>query len=314
MKSVRFMLVLVLVAVGVMGTAALAQDDEDQPVLGAIDIVEPNLFITEEGAERPVYDLTSFEPGETLRTDETGVALVTWFYDGTESLLGMDANVTLNSFSGTNTTAWDVDLTLNAGLLVSGVGAVAADVGDGGTFVVSTPTFSVQLLRGQMEMMVDEDGVVSLYVTEGRAEVSMEGMDTLTVDANQYYVDGMAEAAAMTDDGVTPNMEGLCTATTNTNLVVRMYASEDSQRLDGVPSGQEFWVRAGSEGFLWLQVYFETDPNQPDLHNFGWIYGPATDFDLEACPGLPHAELAAQLYGGPGIENSEMVDETEPIE
>ena len=109
----RLALVLVLVLMALPGIA----DAQDTPVLGAIKIIEPNLFMVEVGADsaRPVYDLTSFDAGETLSTDETGVALITWFYDGTESVLGQNGSVTLNAFTGSNASTWEVNMTLNAG-------------------------------------------------------------------------------------------------------------------------------------------------------------------------------------------------------
>lgn len=300
---------VVVVMLAVMSAGALAQDD-DAPVLGAVNVIEPNVFVTEtDGEERPVFDLTSLESGEALRTDETGVALVTWFYDGTEVVLGANAQLTINSFSGESDTEFEIDLTLDAGHLAGGIGSVAS--ASGGTWKLSTPAFMIQVISGQFEVMVNEDGTAWLVVTKGSVELAQADDDWVTVEANHYFAgDGVQ---ALSDDGVTPNvsMDGICTASASTNLVVRMFPSENSQRLDGVPEGQTLWVRAGTQGKLWLQVYFETDPVQDDLHNYGWVYGPATVMDEAACDGLPRVALVGRMYGGPGVDNADSLTPTE---
>lgn len=311
MKTVLWRLVLILL-IALPGAQALAQDDDQEPVQGAVEIIHIDLFVTEaDGTERPVLDQTSLETGETLRTDEQGVALITWFYDGTESVLNPNSSLTVNEFTGTKDDPFVLELTLDQGHMVSGLGDYAADIG-GGDWVLNTPAYAIKLLRGQIEVSVAEDGASMLYVTEGRAEVMVGDADPITVDEGQYY-DG-AMVGAISEDGITPALSGVCTAVANTNLVVRMFPSENSQRLDGVTEGQELWVRAGTEGALWLQIYFETDPFQEDLHNFGWVYGPATTLDEAACDAIPRAAIVGRLYGGPGVENAEELEETDPIE
>lgn len=310
MKSLLMRMGLVVI-LALPGALALAQDD--QPVLGAVNSIVPNVYIRGINDDvRQVFDRSNLETGEFLYTDETGVALVTWFYDGTESVVSPNTRLTVNEFSGTSEGPFVIDLDLEVGHIVSGLGSTAA--ASDGAWTLATPEFTVRLLSGQLEATVDDDGVSLVVVTEGEAEVTAGEGDPVTVGANEYFSSAGGAVTTLAGDGITPTLSGACTATANTNLVVRMFPSENSQRLDGVPEGQVMWVRAGTEGNLWLQIYFQTDPLQADLHNFGWVYGPATTLDESACAQIPRAVLIGRLYGGPGVDNADDLVETAPIE
>jgi hypothetical protein len=74
-------------------------------------------------------------------------------------------------------------------------------------------------------------------------------------------------------------------------------------------------VRASTEGNLWLQVYYETQPDDEEGHNYGWIYGPAVTLDDENCGVLLRAPLAGMLYGGMGVDEPLGEEgESEPLE
>jgi mannose-6-phosphate isomerase-like protein (cupin superfamily) len=299
--------------VGVAGSTALAQD---QPVLGAINIIVPDVWITpaEGGDEVLLSEASSLDPGEVLRTDETGVALVTWFYDGTESAVGQDSSLKLNAFSGDASGAFVIDAELSYGHLTSELGGVAADVSEGGQMTIATPQFVVHPLRGEFELWVTQEGETTLIVTEGRVEVLVGDAEPFPVDANQYLVGAPGEAQELSSDGITPNLTGVCTATTPTNLNVRLAPSEDSRRLGGAETGQVFWVRSSTEGNLWLQVYFQTPPEDEEGHNYGWIYGPAVQLDPDNCSVILRAALDGHLFGGPGVDKGlGTAGESEPI-
>lgn len=295
--------VLALAAVLLAGTPILAQDGEPARSLsGAVNIIAPDIYMMETGAAEEIRIIapTGIEPGEILRTDEFGVALITWFFNGTETVLGAGSELVLNEFSGTSPADFVLDMELHRGHLVGGLGEMD-ELEASRTWVLHTPAYDVRVLRGQFEIDLDNNGEPLLVVTEGRVEVTVGDGDLVTVDENHYLRGAAGQPAALSDDGVTPNLSGVCTATADTNLNVRQAASEESRRLGGVAEGQVLWVRAATEGNLWFQVYFQTDPNDVTAHNFGWIYGPAATLDEAACEQILRAPLDAQLYGGPGI-------------
>jgi hypothetical protein len=307
-------LVLSMVLVGAVGSVALAQD---QPVLGAVNIIVPDLWVTpaEGGDEVVLSEASVLDPGEVLRTDETGVALVTWFYDGTESALGQDSSLKLNAFSGTADGAFVIDAELSYGHLTSGLGIVATEVSADGMMTITTPAFVVHPLRGEFELWVTKEGETTLIVTEGRVEVMVGDAEPFPVDENQYLVGAPGVAETLSTDGITVNLGGVCTATTPTNLNIRLAPSEDSRRLDGAQAGQVFWVRSSTEGDLWLQVYFETAPDDEEGHNYGWIYGPAVQLDPDTCGAILRSALDGHLFGGPGVDKAlGEAGESEPID
>ncbi|MBI5957442.1 MAG: FecR domain-containing protein [Chloroflexi bacterium] len=313
MKSFwRLTLILAVVLAALGASSVLAQDTPPQPVYGAINIIVPELYSTpSDGVETRLIERSIMESGETLRTDEEGVALLTWFYEGSESVLGQNSSLTLNELSGTAETAFVLDLTLNAGHLVSGLGYVAA-ANEDNSFVVNTPAYAVKLLRGQFELTVAEDGTTSLVVTEGRVEVTVGDAEAVAVDEGQYLVGAAGEAQTLSTDGATPNLTGACTATVPTNLVVRFAPNQDSRSLGGVLTGQVLWVRAATEGNLWLQVYFQTAEDDEEGHNYGWVYGPAVDLNPDTCGTILRAPLDSMLFGGAGVDEAGTV-ESDPI-
>lgn len=313
----RLSIVLALAAVWLAGTPALAQDGEpDRSLSGAVNIIAPDIYMTETGAAEEIRIIapTGIEPGEILRTDEFGVALVTWFFDGTETVLDAGSELALNAFSGTSPADFELDMELSRGHMVAGLGAMD-DLEANRSMVVHTPAYTVRVLRGQFEIDLDHNGEPLLVVMEGRVEVAVDDEDPVTVDANQVLLGAPGEPETLSDDGVTPDLNGVCTVTADTNLNVRQAASEESRRLGGVNEGQVMWVRAATEGRLWLQVYYQTDPDDITAHNSGWIYGPAGTLDEAACEEILRAPLDAQLYGGPGVSlGTGEAGETEPPE
>lgn len=311
MKSLlRCSLVLIILLGGLISTVS-AQDDK--PIIGAINIIDADLFITpaDGSAEVRLIERSVLEPGETLRVDENGTALVTWFYDGTEMVLDNSTTLTLNQVSGNADQDFVIDTTLTVGHVVAGMGDVAY-LQENGAFTIATPEFVVKVLRGQIDLTVAEDGATRLVVTHGRAEVMIEGGDVVVVDEKNYLVSGADAAEAFTEDGVSVSLDGVCTATVAGDLVVRLAPNQESRQLAGLTAGQTLWVRAGSEGNLWLQVYLQTEAHDEEGQNFGWVYGPAVTLSADTCGHILHAPLDAELFGGEGVDET-VADESDPL-
>lgn len=311
LRRMLFSWLVLLLLLALTGPAALAQDATPQPLVwGAINIIVPDVFITpaDGGDEIRLPAPSSFDAGETLRTSESGTALITWFYDGTETIIGQNSRVTLNSFSGPADQAYVIDMELHAGHIAGAVGPVAAEGRDPGTWAIKTPAFTAHPLGGQFELTVTPEGEARLIVTEGSVDVLAGDAPAFTVDAGQYLVGAPGVTEAISTDGISPTAPliatGICTASAPVNLNVRSAANEDSRRLGGVPADRTLWVRASTEGNLWLQVYYATDPDDVTGHNFGWVYGPAVELNADSCGGLLRTALDARMNGGPGVDQA----------
>ncbi len=301
-----------------VGSSVFAQDETETPtapVLGAINIIVSDVWVTpaDGGDEVVLSESSSFDPGETLRTDEQGVALVTWFYDGTESAVGQNTSLTLNDFSGDAAETFVIDAELKSGHLTTSLGSVAESSADG-AMKITTPAFTVHPLRGEFELWVTDAGETTLIVTFGRVEVLVGDAEAFPVDANQYLVGAPGVAETLSSDGITPSLSGLCTATTPTNINIRLAPSETSRRLGGAEADQVFWVRSSTEGNLWLEVFFQTAADDEEGRNYGWIYGPAVKLNPDTCGTIIRAALDGRLFGGPGVDKG-LGDEgeTEPV-
>lgn len=299
MKAVCLSLALVLTLVGLPTT--LAQDDET-PVLGTVNITTPEIYVRTGGAseETRVFEPIPFETSEILRTDATGNALITWFYDGTETALGPNSSLKLIEFTGTSFNEFVINLELEQGHVISALGDIAS-TSENAIWTLDTPAFEIHPLNGQFETLVDEEGATTLIVIQGEVEYRLDDNTSQLLEAGQYIIgepgNTPGDPEDLSADGTTVELAGLCTATARTNLNVRQAPNEDSRRLDGAKKGQSFWVRAGTEGNLWLQVYYRVDD-----YNFGWVYGPALALDESTCADLIRPSLNARLYGGPGLE------------
>ena len=295
--------ILILAALTVMVTGGtIAAQNASQTSQAMVNIIAPELFrVDDSGNEENIRFPTLFSVGETLRTDASGQVLLTWFYDGTETMLGPNTTITLDAFEGEPAGDFYLETELSAGHIAAGLGDVAA--ASPGEWRIRTPAFMLRPISGQFELIVLTDGTTRLIVTDGTVEILSEGDQPAVVQEGEFVVsdNGAAESRALTDNGITTNLVGACSATANTNLNVRLAPNEDSRRLDGLKTGDQVWVRGITEGSLWLQVYIQTDPDDPETQNYGWVYGPATTIAQNACEDVIRPALDAQIYGGAGM-------------
>jgi len=297
---------LALIALAaIVAPRAQAQDTDSPPTGGAINIIRPEIYLTEAGeAERRIGMPGRIEPGDSLRTGETGVALITWLPDATESVLGPDTQITLERFEGSEESGFDVALNQSSGELRMGIGPVGA-ANNTSTWRVMTPAFVARLFQGRFEVRVSDGGKSTLIVTEGTAEIDRSGDAPLLVAAHEFVTarpeEPPAQAERLSLDGVEVALTDVCTGVARANVNVRLAPSESSRRLGGLTEGQRFWVRAATEGRLWLQIYFRTADDDREAHDYGWVYGPIAELDEANCGALTAAPLDARIFGGPGV-------------
>lgn len=310
----RQLLSMALALIVLCTTAAPRAQAQDPGIhRGTINIIRPEIYLAQAGeAEGRIGMPTTIQPGERLRTDSTGVALITWLPDGTESIAGPGTLLELERFDGDRERGFDVALALSSGQLRLGIGDLGA-AGGASAWRVRTPAFEVGLARGRFELRVDEDEQTTLIVTEGRAEIAQADGMPLRVAANEFVTarpgGAPAEAQRLSLDGVQVALSGICTGEARANVNVRLAPSESSRRLGGLIEGQRFWVRAATDGRLWLQIYYRTAEDDPEAHSYGWVYGPIAALDEALCADLVRAPLDAQIFGGPGVGGEDVTED-----
>lgn len=295
----------VLAAFGMLLIAprsARAQEDTPAPaLLAAVNIIVPELYRTPAGEENPtrVPAPTVLAEGDRLLTDATGVVLITWLNNGTETILDANTTLTVTHLAGIDATDAQVEIELSTGRVIAGAPALA----EGARWHLTTPALGITPLAGRFDITVERDGTTQLIVTAGQVEVSGADGASHILAENEYLTvtpgDAVPEPAPLSSDGVSVNVEGVCTATAATNVNVRAAPSEESRRLGGVKAGEVLWVRAATGGNLWLNVYYKP-ARTAERSAFGWIYGPAALLGAH-CETLLRAPLDSVLFDGPGI-------------
>ncbi len=299
----------VLAAFGVLLIAPLparAQEDTPAPaLLAAVNIIVPELYRTPAGEDNPtrVPAPTVLAEGDRLLTDASGVVLITWINNGTETILDSDTMLTVTRLAGVDATDAQVEVELSAGRVIAGAPALP----EGARWHLTTPALSVTPLAGRFDITVERDGTTLLIVTTGQVEVSGPDGASHVLSENEYLSvtpgDAAIEPAQLSSDGVSVSVPGVCTATAATNVNVRAAPSEESRRLGGIKAGEVLWVRAATGGNLWLNVYYEP-ARTAERSAFGWIYGPAALLSAD-CGTILRAPLDAVLFDGPGIMQHE---------
>src|SRR5690554_3351448 len=105
----------VLAAFGVLLIAPLparAQEDTPAPaLLAAVNIIVPELYRTPAGEDNPtrVPAPTVLAEGDRLLTDASGVVLITWINNGTETILDSDTMLTVTRLAGVDATDAQVE-------------------------------------------------------------------------------------------------------------------------------------------------------------------------------------------------------------
>jgi len=313
----RHPLRLILAAILLAAFSAFAGPaiQAQEPGRGAINIISPEIFLTPaDGSETRIGMPTTISVGERLRTNETGVALITWLPDGTEFAVGPNTRLTLKEFDGDRESGFHVLIAQDSGQLRLGIGEIGA-AGGASVWQVALPAFTVSLYQGRFELRVADDETSTLIVTEGRAEVGGTGPDALQVGPHEFVSVQVgaplpAQAERLSPDGVEVNLADVCIGQAKANVNVRIAPSENSRRLGGLVEGQRFWVRAMTEGRLWLQIYYRTSEEDLAAHHYGWIYGPIVELDEQHCDSLLRAPLDAQIFGGPGAGHTSDEDDS----
>jgi len=307
-------LALIMALSAAAAPRAQAQEPDAGSGVGAINIIQPEIYLTpSNGEEGRIGMPTTIAPGERLRTNRTGVALITWLRDGTETVLGPGTEIALERFAGDREAGFDVALTHTAGQLSLGIGDLGA-AGGASVWRIATPAFEARLMQGRFELRVGADGQTTLAVIEGSADITRPGGEALRVSPHEFVTarpgEVPNEAQPLSPDGVEVVLTGVCTGEARANVNVRLAPSESSRRLGGLVEGQRFWVRAATEGRLWLQIYYRTSEDDREAHNFGWVYGPIATLDEALCADLMRAPLDAQIFGGPGIGGDRAAEDT----
>lgn len=219
--------------------------------------------------------------GDTIRTDGTGRARITFFADGTDTEILPNTEFRINRFEG-----GDASFTLNAEVVVGQtVQRLSRLLDASSSYDITTPAMNLVARGTQFSIRVETNGRSAMLVQEGDVDASSETSDPASV-APGFGVRAASDGAlsdvvrASTFEELDAAIDG-CTATLTTaddvSLNVRSGASTSSQLLGYIGANEVVRLFGVSESGAWYRIPFED--------GFGWVLS-STAVIAEACAGL----------------------------
>jgi uncharacterized protein YraI len=218
--------------------------------------------------------------GDTIRTDDSGRALVTFFADGVETELEPNTTYRIDTFSGN-----DEQFTLTVEVLIGQTKQRLDRVLDAGSsYDVITPGASLVARGTVFDVRVEDDGRSGMIVSEGVVEATADDATSDVPDGFGVRADAGGElsdvVAATTFDQLDAALDGCTVALTTVDDVrinVRTGASTSFPTVGSV-SAEEVTLAYGTvEGESWYRIAFRG--------GFGWILSSTATLQGE-CAGL----------------------------
>jgi len=222
--------------------------------------------------------------GDTIRTDATGQARITFFADGVETDILPNSEYVIDTFSGTGTTAEDdftLEVSVLAGQTVQRLGRV---LDASSTYEVNTPGMTLAARGTEFAIRVEDSGRAGMLVSEGSVDANA---DDSTANVPQEF--GIRSAVdedlsdvvrASTFEELDAALDG-CTVVVTTaddvRLNVRISPSTDSFRVGTIDAGDIDTFYGVNESGNWYRIMFNG--------SFGWILSSSSSVE-SACAGL----------------------------
>ena len=222
--------------------------------------------------------------GDTIRTDATGQARITFFADGVETDIRPNSEFVIDTFSGTGTTAED-DFTLEVSVVVGQtVQRLGRVLDTGSSYEVNTPGMTLAARGTEFAIRVEDDGRAGMLVSEGNVDANADD-DTSNVPEAFGIRSAVDEALsdvvrASTFEELDSALDG-CTVVVTTvddvRLNVRVAPSTDGFRVGTIDAGDIDIFYGVSESGGWYRIMFNG--------GFGWILSSSSSVE-SACAGL----------------------------
>ncbi len=224
--------------------------------------------------------------GDTIRTDATGSATITFLETGIETTLDPMTTYRIDTFSTTgDEDQFNLLVSVIAGQTRQRVGR-ALDAGS--TYEVDTPGTTLAARGTAFDIRVEEDGRSAMLVAEGDVDASAEG-ETVSVplafgvrsEANAPLSDVVSATTFAELDAALDGCAVVVSTPDDVRMNVRLGPSTDFERVGTVAAEDISNVKGVIEGGAWYRIDFRG--------GFGWIL--ASDLNLEGdCAGLRQFE------------------------
>jgi len=218
--------------------------------------------------------------GDSIRTDETGQALITFFQDGVDTTLEPSTEYRIEAFSG-NTDTFTLSVSVLAGQTRQRFNRV---LDSGSNYDVQTPGVNLVARGTVFDVRVENDGRSSMLVSEGvvGAEKETASAEVPAEFGIRAEVDGTISDVVRADnfDQLDSGLDG-CSATLTTpddvRINVRSGAALDYPIVGSVFDDEVTNLKGTTETGDWYRIDFRS--------GFGWVLSSSAELQ-GGCAGL----------------------------
>ncbi len=221
--------------------------------------------------------------GDTIRTDETGQARITFFSDGVETDILPNSEFSIDTFTGGTAVedSFNLEVSVLVGQTVQRLGRV---LDASSSYDVNTPGMTLAARGTEFAIRVEDSGRAGMLVREGTVDAESDGSNADVPPEFGIRSEVGAELSdvvrASTFDELDAGLDGCAVAVTTVDdvrLNVRVSPSVDAFRVGTIDASDIdiFYGQNTSGG--WYRVIFNG--------GLGWILSSASDVE-SSCAGL----------------------------
>jgi hypothetical protein len=279
------MLVLIGFVLLTVVSSTLAQDTQTQNELAA------TLEVLSAGVEMQRVNTVNWIPlrveavvgvGDTLRTDATGRARITFFADGTDTELLPNTEYRINAFSG-DESAFRISAEVILGQTAQRLSRL---LDANSSYDITTPAMSLVARGTQFAIRVEDGGRSAMLVQEGDVNADAAAVESsasvppgfgVRTAVGEAVSDVVAARTFAELDAALDGCSVTLTTTDDVSLNVRDGASVDQPRIGFVEARAVTTTFGTTESGGWYRIRFGD--------GFGWVLSSSAEV-VEDCAGL----------------------------
>jgi hypothetical protein len=221
--------------------------------------------------------------GDTVRTDETGRARITFFSDGVETDILPSSEFSIDTFTGGTAVedSFNLEVSVLVGQTVQRLGRV---LDASSSYDVNTPGMTLAARGTEFAIRVEDDGRAGMLVTEGTVDAAS---DSSSADVPAEFgirsgtEEGLSDVVrASTFDELDSGLDG-CTVSVTTiddvRLNVRVAPNVEGFRIGTIDASDIDIFYGVNTSSNWYRIMFNG--------GFGWILSTASNVE-SSCAGL----------------------------
>lgn len=263
-------------------------------LVAVLEVLEAGVEVQTAGTEIwvKINSETLINVGDAIRTDETGEARITFFEDGTSTIVTPNSQLRIQEFSGTSD-RFDLSLEVLGGIVRQQVNNLLETDSN---YEVITPGMSLTVRGTNFDVRVEDSGRSALVAFEGQvaAENEASAADVaagfgVRSETDQPLSDVVPATSFEALDAALDGCPGAVDTEGDVRLYVRVSPSTEATAVGSVDPGEIVLLAGATADEQWYRIPFRG--------GFGWISAVLMTVTVdETCPGI-------RLYDDPPVED-----------